>query len=481
MTTTSPPEIDLTTIIRGSVTAPAGFGKTQVIASTIAANPKQRFLVLTHTNAGVRSLHNRIRATGAHRSAHIETISGLALRLARAFPTGSHWNEDTGIDHPAALDAANTILQRPTVLRALLNGYDQIIVDEYQDCSIVQHEIITRLADHLSTVVLGDPLQAIFDFKTQPVIPWTEVTASFPTAGILDTPHRWSNTNPELGQWLRTIRAPLTAGQPIKLPSTSAVDIRMLNRPVRQGGLHACIHDAGSTVIIIPNSGNKRQIPSYAKTISNRASAHEAAEQPELLDFVAAITGDVSAAAVLLASIEFAIATTTGVTKPSQVTTLRNNLKKSMKIGHGKNDLTDRAADFISTQSGNALAAFIIHLTSAESCATYRPGLLYALLAALRILGSEPLTELPDAARKTIDARRRIAPRSTARCSVGSTLLVKGLEYDYVTLIEPARVPSAKHLYVALSRARHKSHSRSLPIPNSDNGSSKSHIPIQPT
>lgn len=453
---TAAPEIDLTTIARGSITAPAGFGKTQVIASTIAANPEQRFLVLTHTNAGVRSLHNRIKATGAHRSARIETISGLALRLARAFPTGSDWNEDTGIDHPAALDAANTILQRPTVLRALLNGYDRIIVDEYQDCSIIQHEIITRLADHLPTVVLGDPLQAIFDFKKQPVIAWTDVTDSFPTAGVLDTPHRWSDTNPELGQWLKSIREPLTAGKPISLPSTSAVKVLALERPIQQGGLHACIDHAGSTVIIIPNSGNNKQISGYAKTISNRVSVHETAEQPDLLAFVAAITGDVSAADVLLASIEFAISTTTGVTKPSQVTRLRTNLKKDEKVGRAKNDLNELAAQFMSALSGNTLAAFIIHLTSGGSCATYRPGLLYALLAALRILGSGPLTALPDAARKTIDARRRIAPTSTARCSVGSTLLVKGLEYDYVTLVDPALVPSANHLYVALSRARHK-------------------------
>lgn len=200
----------------------------------------------------------------------------------------------------------------------------------------------------------------------------------------------------------------------------------------------------------------QKQIPAYAKTISNRVSVHEAAEQPDLLDFVAAITGDVSAAAVLLASIEFAISTTTGVTKPSQVRTLRTNLKKNEKVGSAKNDLNELAAQFMSALSGNALVAFIIHLTSGGSSATYRPGLLQALLAALRILGSEPLTALPDAARKTIDARRRIAPTSTARCSVGSTLLVKGLEYDYVTLVDPARVPSAKHLYVALSRARHK-------------------------
>ena len=42
-------------------------------------------------------------------------------------------------------------------------------VDEYQDCSNIQHVLISSLADILPCRILGDPLQAIFDFADHPV------------------------------------------------------------------------------------------------------------------------------------------------------------------------------------------------------------------------------------------------------------------------------------------------------------------------
>jgi len=59
------PEVDLLSIDRGSVSAPAGCGKTQVIASALArhAGPKP-ILVLTHTNAGVMALKGRLTKAG---------------------------------------------------------------------------------------------------------------------------------------------------------------------------------------------------------------------------------------------------------------------------------------------------------------------------------------------------------------------------------------------------------------------------------
>ncbi|MFZ2173320.1 MAG: UvrD-helicase domain-containing protein [Rhodococcus sp. (in: high G+C Gram-positive bacteria)] len=455
MTTTFSPDIDLTTISRGSVTAPAGFGKTQVIAGTIAQHPEQRFLVLTHTNAGVRSLHDRITKFGAHRAARIETISGFALRLARAFPTGIGWSEESGIDHLAALAAAQTIVRRPTVRRALFNSYDWIIVDEYQDCSVVQHEIISHLADHIHTVVLGDPLQAIFGFANQPVISWPDVQSSFPPAGTLHTPHRWTTTNIELGQWLKSIRAPLNAGRPITRPSPASLEVRRLTREIHEGALHSCINDGGHNALLIPDSARDDQIARYAKTISRRAVVHEAAEQPDLLAFVDTIADGRAPDVVLLKTIAFAVTTTTKVASP-QVITLRKNLGSKGQPGSKVNDLNALARRFIETQGADALAEFIGNLTNGEGRVTYRPGLLNALLAALRALGAENLTNLADAARKSIDARRRIAPTPTTRCSVGSTLRVKGLEYDRVIIVDPARVPSREHLYVALSRARRK-------------------------
>lgn len=451
--TTRSPEIDLTTIDRGSVTAPAGFGKTQVIADTIAQHREHRFLVLTHTNAGVRALHDRITKVGAHRSAQIDTISGLALRLARAFPTAVGWSEVDGIDHTAVTAAAQIIVRRPTVRRALLHGYDQIIVDEYQDCSMTQHRIVSHLADHVPTVVLGDPLQAIFDFDAEdPLISWSEVLSTFPHAGSLSTPHRWTDTNPQLGHWLKSIREPLSHGHPVQLP-TSGVRVYRMIRTIHEGGLNGGLPKHGSNAVLIPDSKELHEIPMIAKKLAYSASVHESAEQPELLSFVQKIT-DCTPDAALLAALHFTTKTTTNINAQSPVKTLTKHLRTKNEPGSAKNELNALARKFIETHAAHDLAAFISNVVSGTNCKTYRPGLLYGLLAALRAVGSGPLTGLPDAARTSIDARRRMAPPPTNRTSIGSTLRMKGLEYDAVTIFDPNRVPSAQHLYVALSRAR---------------------------
>ncbi|SDQ40136.1 DNA helicase-2 / ATP-dependent DNA helicase PcrA [Pseudomonas cannabina] len=56
-----PPEINILAFQRGSITAPAGCGKTQLIADTLALHtgPKPA-LILTHTNAGVAALRARM-------------------------------------------------------------------------------------------------------------------------------------------------------------------------------------------------------------------------------------------------------------------------------------------------------------------------------------------------------------------------------------------------------------------------------------
>lgn len=450
---TRSPEIDLAIIERGSVTAPAGFGKTQVIADTIVHHPNHRFLVLTHTNAGVRALHDRITKVGAHRSAHIDTISGLALRLARAFPTAVGWSEEVGIDHAAVIVAAQIIVRRPTVRRALLHGYDQIIVDEYQDCSITQHQIISHLADHIPTVVLGDPLQAIFDFDDEdPLVSWSDVLQAFPHAGALSTPHRWTDTNPQLGHWLKSIREPLTHGQKVQLP-TSGVRVYRMPRSIHEGGLSGGLPRLGSKAVLIPNSKELHEIPMIAKKLSYSASVHESAEQPELLSFVHKIS-DSTPEVALLDTIHFTTKTTTNINSQSPVKTLTKNLQTKNRPGTTKNSVNALASQFIETGAADDLAAFISNVTSGKDCQTYRPGLLYGLLAALRAVGGGPLTQLPDAASTTIDSRRRMAPPPTNRTSIGSTLRMKGLEYDSVTIFDPNRVPSAQHLYVALSRAR---------------------------
>lgn len=87
-------EDDLLVVRRGSVTAPAGCGKTHTIAAALRQHRGHLpVLVLTHTNAGVCALRLRLRSLGVPASAYrVATIDGFAKRLAATFPRRSQIN-----------------------------------------------------------------------------------------------------------------------------------------------------------------------------------------------------------------------------------------------------------------------------------------------------------------------------------------------------------------------------------------------------
>src|SRR6266481_1629097 len=108
--------IDLLTINRGLVTAPAGCGKTELIARALARHkgPKP-ILVLTHTNAGVAALRGRLDRAGVPSSRYrLATLDGFAMRVISTFPKRSGHDPailqlgSPGSDYPAIRDAAVT-------------------------------------------------------------------------------------------------------------------------------------------------------------------------------------------------------------------------------------------------------------------------------------------------------------------------------------------------------------------------------------
>ena len=82
------PEIDLLAVERGTVTAPAGCGKTHLIAKALSRHTGAKpILVLTHTNAGVAALRGRLERARVPSSAYrLATIDGWAMRLLTWFP-----------------------------------------------------------------------------------------------------------------------------------------------------------------------------------------------------------------------------------------------------------------------------------------------------------------------------------------------------------------------------------------------------------
>ncbi len=91
-----------------------------------------------------------------------------------------------------------------------------VLVDEYQDCLIDQHNLVLALREAVPTAVFGDPLQGLFNFGHNRPVSWTtDVLTAFPHVGVASYPWRWHVDNPELGEWLVSIRQQLLAGQSI--------------------------------------------------------------------------------------------------------------------------------------------------------------------------------------------------------------------------------------------------------------------------
>jgi DNA helicase-2/ATP-dependent DNA helicase PcrA len=182
-------------------------------------------LILTHTNAGKSALESRLVKAKVPKPAYrVATIDGWSIRLISNFPKRSGHDRaiemlnNAGTDYAAIRQAAWKLLANGDISDTLQATYSNLLVDEYQDCTIPQHNIIGWVANVLPTCVLGDPLQAIFGFS-EPTVDWTgHVHQVFPPAGELATPWRWKNAGAEhFGEWLLAARRLLLARQPIEL------------------------------------------------------------------------------------------------------------------------------------------------------------------------------------------------------------------------------------------------------------------------
>ncbi len=219
----------------GAVVAPAGHGKTELI--TRVAAESRRALILTHTHAGVHAIRDRLKRHGVRpRDAAVDTIAGWCMKYAHAFPSISaapvemprnseEWN--------ALYEGVGRLLAMPAVQQIVRASYDRVLVDEYQDCNDLQHEVATKLAAIVPTIVFGDPVQGIFEFAGATLSWENDVHPRFPLLGNLNIPYRWQEKNEDLGDWIAETRVRLLAGDPIDLhdprievyPSDDAFDM----------------------------------------------------------------------------------------------------------------------------------------------------------------------------------------------------------------------------------------------------------------
>lgn len=446
-----------------SVELPAGGGKTWLVVDTLreVAAASGKTLVLTHTHAGVHSIRNKMRILGVSPdAAHVGTITSLAFELARSYsriaglavPETPNWDQSA-----AYIEGACRVLGNRHIRDVMAGSYSHVLIDEYQDCSLAQHELTLELARAIpACAVFGDRLQGIFGFRDT-IVDWeSDVLPHFPAFPVDYVPRRWVEHNQPLGEWLHAIRARLQPGSQITFqtdlpPGVTFIAATPQRFELRNAALQ--LGPEGETVAIIA--------PLDAGTA--RATAGRLGGVYTVLEdiggkFMAAALARLETAkpneyACWLASL--AKKCFTGYSKLDQTVLSRLNKGKTVSsLTRPGLERTLTALDgVLADPTLSTLAASMREMRSAKEAQLHSREAWNDLTTALEHCSSgadsSPTTELA-----RVRDRLRHGGRRTSTRVVSRTVLIKGLEYDHVIISDLDRLTDHCNLYVALTRAR---------------------------
>ena len=436
---------------RAFVVAPAGFGKTELIAQAIQLAPGKS-LVLTHTHSGVNALRHRLRALGVHhRKFVVETIAGWALKYSGAYPalSGLEVASPTGAAWSQVYDAANQLLGRRAIRQILANSFTGVFVDEYQDCNLRQHPIVLALAEVLPCRLLGDPLQGIFDFA-EPTVDWaSDVVPNFDRLSDLTVPHRWRESNPRLGAWLGDTRQRLIAGEPISLGEAPLHWAESTPQNQRSACFQAAQNRSARVVAIRkwPNECHE-----FASSMSGLYTSMEELDCRALMDAADALDRASDGYEQAVALIDFASRCYTTIR--GQLAALREKYDDSELVDTSRLTRNRPIAEALNRVCDAPSAKTIIDAARVfdryPDARLYRRELWNEFKTTMLTFGSGGHKSLADTAWYVRDKARRHGRRSENRV-VSRTLLVKGLEFDRSVVLDVGSL-SAKEAYVAMTR-----------------------------
>lgn len=446
---------------KGYVIAPAGYGKTHLIVLAVQASG-DRQLILTHTFAGVNSIKTKMTLLGVPASKfQVDTIASWALRLCLAYPKTSGWNTEnpTSKQWSELYECCSGLLGKKFIRHAVSATYAGVYVDEYQDCSDLQHSLVCSLAEFLPTRILGDPLQAIFDFNEGKPVDWdASVYPYFSCLGQLEIPWRWEKAgNPKLGAWLKEARKKIEQGQKIDLLSERPSSVVRVYTDVEylastQYSSLCDLLDHNESVIALHGGDqpSKNKTHLLARTLAGRFSSIEEVEGKDLHSFFKKFGTAKTVQAGFLLALEFAKKCFTGVSNALTAGTKRGEMTNCRK--GTKYPLVLHAANaYLNEPISCHLKSFFLALKSNPETSTYRRDLLYRFLNVLKMHIDGEGATLAEAANFYQRELRHSGRPIRHQKLIGTTLLVKGLEYDHAVILD-ADALNAKDLYVAMTR-----------------------------
>lgn len=388
-------------------------------------------------------------------SVSVRTLDGFSLQYAYHYPIladfDGHQPEDN--DSWSMLrKGAISMFGSAHIKKVLEASYSGAFVDEYQDCSQLQHQIVQQIANALPTRILGDPLQGVFEFDD--VVDWQQnVESYFPNLRLAETPWRWNRSNPALGEELQDVRKKLLAGESIDFRAYKEIKYHEFSTQMQ---IDACHQAANLFPSVVAIHKWPSQCHNLAQKLSGRFSSMEPLESQDLKTICQNLdisTG--SARAILL--INFAKECLACL--PTGISDARDLFEKgklpritpTRKNAEAYRCLVDvaRHDDWI-----NILEAIKV-LEAIPRVFVYRRECWSALKHVLRVALTESKPIRLSEIARLIRERTRHAGRAAEKLTVSRVLLVKGLEYNQSIVLDPEQQSTSQELYVALTRGSH--------------------------
>lgn len=435
------------------VVAPAGYGKTYTIAKSVKYC-EGRQLVLSHTHAGVRAIINHLKNQNIPNIKYrVTTIHSFALKYAAAFPTLSGWTQSqpSKDEWNQICPASCKSLEKKAVKKIITNSYSGIYVDEYQDCSSDQHEMVTLLAEYLPCRIVGDPLQAIFsEVNKEKSLVWSVVLESFNKIAELETPWRWKNDNAELGDWLLEVRKQLIAGDGVDFRTGPIKWVQDVSKPTQISQCYKAIGGKNETTAAILKWGN--QCHSLARSLNNTYCSMETVECADLINWSNKFE-DTHGPDRAIALIDFTKKCISRL--PQFLNTLRERILKGQNYSPQRPDfkkVADAIGDIIMNDEIRCVLSAMIAIDELNEYLVYaRRELWNEMKKTLRSSAVENECHLADAAWNIRDSGRKVGRRVDKK-TISTTLLIKGLEFDHAVILNADELEDSENFYVAMTR-----------------------------
>jgi len=449
---------DFTTRPKSFCIAPAGYGKTHTITECLK-HTEGKQLILTHTHAGISSLKEKLNKQNIeHNKYQIETISGFAQKYVLAFYTGTDVPDQEDKNYfKFIIEKAILLFKLKPIIDIIKINYNGLFVDEYQDCTKNQHELILILANIFNTRIFGDHLQGIFEFN-EPLVDLeneSDMKDFFSNTFNLTVPWRWNNKNSNLGKSIDDIRKIIVDRKPINLNSFNSSieihieqeeDIRKPSAPYYRK-LSKLINDNHNLLLIYPLTTSVHQRIKIIQIFNNRLFLLESLDDKDFYKISKSID-KMDRTNIELEFRNLCDQLFSGIsTWFNRTGLLRKKGSCAVIIQPLKNLLANLQTNF----SYKSLLRALKMVNDLKGIKCYRKELFFTICKAIeeteinKILVVESMIQIRN--------RVRRIGRKVFGKAIGTTLLTKGLEFDNVIILNAHKFECPKNLYVTLTRA----------------------------